>query len=193
MEKKEEVAYKGFHEIIKMETEMKGKKVFREKLVLKEGVAAFLLDENERIALVKQYRPVAGVYTYELPAGLLDKPHLTAIETLIEELEEECQLSPSDILSYSETPIHKYYMIVGSSDAKIELYAFKVKAQTELNKEVDDVDVDSVLWLTFDELESLVQEEVIQDGKTINAYYYWKVQRLTNELDQLKNNITTRK
>lgn len=191
--KNEEIAYSGFHKIIKIETEMKGKLVFREKLVLKEGVAAFIVDENERLALVKQYRPVAGVYTYELPAGLLDKPGLTPLETLMEELEEECQLSREDILNYNENPIHEYYMIVGSSDAKIRIFSFKVKAQTELVKQVDDVDVDNVYWMTFEEVETLINNGIIVDGKTITAYYYWKTKRLEQRLALLEKTLNIKK
>ena len=174
----EEKVYDGFHKIIKVKALMKGKEVWRERLVLKSAVAAFMLDENDRMALVTQFRPVPNVYTMELPAGLLDKEGLTPLETLIEEISEECHLGIEDILECNEKPIYEYYMTVGSSDAKLKMFEFKVKEQKELEKEVDDVDVDKVGWYTFEEVENFIREGKIQDNKTLLAFNYWTIKRL---------------
>jgi ADP-ribose pyrophosphatase len=91
---------------------------------------------------------------------------------LIEELEEECGIQPSEILSASETPVHEYFMVVGSSPASIQLYEIRVKAQSD--KQVDDADVDEVRWVTHKEMEQIIQEGLICDGKTIIAYYFLK-------------------
>lgn len=185
-DKSEEMLYDGFHKIKKVVGTVKGKEVIREELVIKPGLAALVIDENERMALVKQYRPVPKITSYELPAGLLDKPHLTEIETLLEELQEECELSLDDIISYNETPIDEYYMVVGSSGSKLKIFEVQVKAQTELTKMVNDVDVDCVMWCTFEEVEELIKNKSIQDSKTKNAFNYWKIKRLEKELSQYK-------
>ena len=53
------------------------------------AVAVLALDDDERVVLVQQYRHPAGVFDWELPAGLLDvdgeQPHLTAARELHEE------------------------------------------------------------------------------------------------------------
>ena len=53
------------------------------------AVAVLALDDDERVVLVQQYRHPAGVFDWELPAGLLDvdgeEPHLTAARELHEE------------------------------------------------------------------------------------------------------------
>lgn len=168
----EKVIFNRFHQIILLETEMKGKKVTREKLVLKNAVAAIVIDEKNRIGLVRQFRPTINAHIWELPAGVLDKPHLTPLETLLEELEEECAISDNQVLSYTEKPIRKYYSLVGSSDAQISLYIIHVSEQE--NKVIEDADVDEVRWFTLAEIRELERENHIVDGKTLIGYHIFK-------------------
>lgn len=168
----EKLVYNGFHKVYQVDANVKGKQVKREKIMIKSAVAGIVIDENNRIGLVSQYRPVVERQTFELPAGLQDKEGLIPLEVLIEELEEECEIHPSEILSASETPVHEYYMVIGSSDASIQLYEIRVKAQSD--KQVNDADVDEVRWVTHQEMEQMIQEGLICDGKTIVAYYFLK-------------------
>lgn len=50
---------------------------------------AACLKESRRVLFVRQYRPPAGKYTIELPAGLLDKPGESVEEAALRELYEE--------------------------------------------------------------------------------------------------------
>lgn len=53
------------------------------------AVAVVALDENDRVALIQQYRHPVETYEWEVPAGLLDlpgePPHVTAARELAEE------------------------------------------------------------------------------------------------------------
>lgn len=167
------VLYDGFHRIEEVKLKRNGKTVIREKLILKDAVAGIVTDEHNQIAIVTQYRPNLQVKTKEIPAGVLDKPQLTPTETLIKELEEECHIKQSDILSISDKPVYHYYMIGGNSDAKIQLYDVKVKSQGFVKKNInDDNDVELVEWITLNELQQLVDSHVIDDPKTIIAFHY---------------------
>lgn len=168
----EELVYDGFHKIKRITAMLKGKEVFREKLILKDAVAALVIDADNKIALVSQYRPTAKKNTLELPAGLMDKPNLSKIEVLLEELQEECEIEKEDILKVSETPYHDYFMVAGSSDARISLYEIRVTKQ--FNKKVADVDVDEVIWVSLEEMKQLIDLGEIADSKTILTYYYAK-------------------
>lgn len=168
--KNQKVVFDGFNKIIEFEAEMKGKTVKRELLVAKSAVAGIVIDENNRIGLVSQYRPVVQLHTKEIPAGVLDKESLTPVETLVEELMEECMIPKSEILSINETDIPPFYMMIGNTDAKISIHLIRVKAQTD--KVVDDNDVDKVEWLTLDEIQGFMNSGEICDNKTIMAYYY---------------------
>lgn len=64
-------------------------------------------------------------------------------------------------------------MLSGSSNAEISIYRVKLSSK-EITKNVSDVDVESVEWMTFLEFENLVKEGKIKDSKTVLAYSYLK-------------------
>lgn len=170
MKKNEKLVYNGFNKIAIFETEIKGRKVEREKLIVKSAVAGIVIDENNNIGLVTQYRPTINQHTKEIPAGVLDKEHLSPTEVLIEELMEECEIPKEEILSISKNSVHDYYMISGTADAKISLYEIHVKSQK--NKTVSDADVESVEWVSIDQFKRYIDSGQIVDAKTIIAFYY---------------------
>lgn len=167
------VVYNGFHTVEQIEVKMKGKKRVIERLGIKNAVAAIITDIEGKVGLVKQYRPCVEEVLYEIPAGLLDKEGLTAVEILTEELEEECEINRDKIAYFSEKPLQTYYMLSGSSNAEISIYRVKLSSK-EITKNVSDVDVESVEWMTFLEFENLVKEGKIKDSKTVLAYSYLK-------------------
>lgn len=167
----EKLVYDGWHKIALVEAEIKGQKVMREKLVIKDSVAALVIDENGRMGLVRQYRPTTGEYLWEVPAGVMDKPHLNQIDTIMEELQEECEIMESDVNYIVEKPIYNYFMMAGSSDAKMSIYKISVKEQKD--KLVSDADVDEVRWFTKREIASMVESGVIQDSKTMLTTLYF--------------------
>jgi 8-oxo-dGDP phosphatase len=60
------------------------------------SVAVVALDEQRRVLLIRQYRHPAGQYLWELPAGLCDQPHETALESARRELAEETGWTAGD-------------------------------------------------------------------------------------------------
>lgn len=164
------VVFDGFHKIVEFEAEVKGRIVKRELLVAKSAVAGIVIDENNRIGLVSQYRPTIQRQTKELPAGVLDKEGLSALETLVEELMEECEIPKEEILSITENPIEPYYMMAGNTDAIISFCEIRVKAQE--NKKVNDADVDDVEWVTLEQMKEYIGNGTICDSKTRMVYYY---------------------
>lgn len=165
--------YDGFHKILEVRDKIKGKDVVRELVKFKDAVGAIMVDDKNRICLVTQYRPTIQKHVKEIPAGLLDKHGLTSIETLLEELKEECELNAEDLLYLGKDPVHEYHFNIGSSDAKIQLYFIKVKNSITY-KTVDDADVEYVEWIPFDDFEQMMIRGEIYDTKTIIAYYWLK-------------------
>lgn len=166
------VLFNGFHKIEEVESVIKGERVLREKLVLKHAVAGIVVDENDKVGLVTQYRPLVGQMTKEIPAGVLDKEGLTPIEILLEELEEECEIPMSDVISISDEPVISYFMLEGNSNAKISIYEVTVKAQKD--KTVSDVDVESVEWVDLETMDQLIKSGHIVDSKTMMTYHHLK-------------------
>lgn len=174
--------YDGFHKIEEVITEVKGKVAKRERLKLPSAVGGLVIDEDNRVAIVKQYRPTIGKTTYEIPAGVLDKG-LTPVETLLEELAEECELYQEDIVEVHLDPFVEYYMVSGSSDARIGIYYIRVKTQAYKTKVVEeDNDVESIEWLTLEELVELNKSGLIEDAKTNMAFNELRVRRLEQQL-----------
>lgn len=163
------IVYNGFHKVAVLETEMKGKKVQREQLLVKSAVAAIVTDDEGKIGLVTQYRPIIGKHTKEIPAGLIDKEGLTPEEILIEELYEECGIEKNEILSIEPTEIPPYFMMGGSSDATLTI--FRVKVTKQCNKIVEDADVDEVEWVDLATYKNYLDQRIISDGKGVIAYY----------------------
>jgi ADP-ribose pyrophosphatase len=56
------------------------------------AVGVVALDDRDRVALIRQYRPAIGQHLWELPAGLLDVPGEPLVETAARELAEEADL-----------------------------------------------------------------------------------------------------
>lgn len=172
-------AYDGWHKIEILETEMKGKKVIREKLHLQGGVGAIITDEIGKIGLVKQFRPTIGFTTHEIPAGVLDKKNLSPLETLLEELEEECNITSEDILDISEPVVKGFYMMAGSSDAFMHLFRIHVKEQPK-EVIVDDPDVEKTIWVTEEELDKMFLDGEFKDNKTVMAYLILQKEKMDN-------------
>jgi ADP-ribose pyrophosphatase len=167
----ERLVFDGFHKIVEIDTKIKGEQVKREKLLVKSAVAGIVIDADNRIGLVSQYRPVIQRQTKEIPAGVLDKEGYSPLEILLEELMEECEIPKEQILSVSENPIHEHFMMGGNADGTISFYEIRVTRQED--KVVQDVDVDSVEWVDKETMKRYIQEGHIADGKTLLAYYYW--------------------
>lgn len=161
--------YDGFHKIEQLEIMMKGRKRIIEKVGIKSAVAALVLDANDKIGIVQQFRPCVNKITYEIPAGLMDKEGKDDIQVLIEELEEECNISVDEINFFLTEPIAEYYTVIGSSDAVMRIYFVKLHT-SQRNKLINDAEVDKVIWLNIDELDSLMNDTKIKDSKTLMAY-----------------------
>lgn len=67
-----------------------------------------------------------------------------------------------------------FHMVVGSSDATISLCRVTLKEEMMSNYIIDDADVETAHWISFDEFERLVYKGKIKDGKTLLAYYILK-------------------
>ncbi|WP_242939282.1 NUDIX hydrolase [Tepidibacter thalassicus] len=159
--------YDGWHKIEEIIANIKGREVKREKIIIKGGVSGIVINRDNKVLLVKQYRPCVGHYTYELVAGCIDKD-ISNKEILLEELQEECEITKDEVISISEKPLVEYYMMCGSSDATMSIYLVKVDSKS-INKKVDDVDVEEIVWVTVQEMEEMKEKGLIKDGKTIIA------------------------
>lgn len=167
------LVYDGWHKISKIKARIKGREVERELLHLKSAVGAIVTDSDGKIGLVEQYRPTVDLVTLEIPAGVLDKEGLTPLETIFEELEEECNIKRSQIIEATPCNPNGFYMVTGSSNAYMYMYRITVEVQPE-EVLVDDADVERTIWVDFDTFEKMVLSGKIIDNKTIMSYFILK-------------------
>jgi len=149
-----------------------------DKLEQYSAVAGLVLNQENKILLVKQYRPCIGKYSLEIPAGCLDIENESHIGALSRELQEEANIKTQEMKSYQ--PIMEYYSMLGCSEAKT--YIFKVNVRKEaINKIIEDDDVEEVIWVSYLEFEKLILEKKILDNKTQRCYEYLKIERLSEK------------
>lgn len=141
------------------------------KVHLRGASAGIVINEEGKMALVTQYRPILGRKTLEIPAGTLDKS-VTKQEIIIEELEEECGISRENIISITDEPVLTYKIIENMSDGEMHLYLIYVK--TEDTKPMETDDVDEVNFYSLEEIEDLIKQRIVTDPKTLIAFFLYK-------------------
>lgn len=165
------LVYDGYVQIYDCERERNGGIETYTKVALRGASAGIVIDEDGKMALVTQYRPILGRNTLEIPAGTLDK-NISKKDIIIEELEEECGIKKSDIIEISEEPILTYNIIENMSDGEMHIFLIKVKNVNSCPTEEDDVD--EVNFYTLEEIDKLIKERIITDPKTLIAFYLYK-------------------
>lgn len=174
-----EYLYDGWIKIKKVE--YKGK-IF-EKLINYDSVTGLVINKDEKILLVKQYRPALGKHTLEFVAGCMDK-NKTESETLIEELQEEANIQKDKILSINK--IRQYNSMPGLSSAKSNLFIVMVDVPA-INKTINDDDVEEIIWVTYKELEELIDSGKILNNSVQRGYEILKTQKLLQQINQNKD------
>lgn len=167
----EKLIYDGYVKIYDCERENEGKIDKYTKVALRGASGGIVINEEGKMALVKQYRPILGRKTLEIPAGTLDK-NISKKDIIIEELAEECGIPRENILSISEEPILTYNIIENMSDGEMHLYLINVKSAD--TKPMDEDDVDEVMFYSLEEIESMIGKRIITDPKTLIAFFLYK-------------------
>lgn len=127
------------------------------------AVIAAITDDN-KMAMVRQYRKPAEQVMFEAPAGKID-PGEDPLVTAKRELREETGFTASEI----EEVCH-FYPSVGFSEEVLYLYIAKGLTQGETDFD-DNEALDIELW-DINELESMVYAGEITDAKTIIAILF---------------------
>lgn len=130
------------------------------------AAAAVGVLEDGRLLMVRQYRNALDRFTLEIPAGGLN-PQEPTIDAAARELEEET--------GYRCGKIEKLITIrttVAFCNEKIDVYL-----ATELEKTAQHLDEDEFVNVechTVEELEKMIYEGTIEDGKTIASILAYK-------------------
>lgn len=115
--------------------------------------------EDNRIALVRQYRHAAGEYLLEIPAGTLEK-YENALIGAKRELEEEIGVTSENIEKLVE-----FYVSPGFLTEKMNVYLATDLKETQQN--LDEDEILTIEKLTFNEAFGKIRSNEIKDAKTI--------------------------
>lgn len=136
-----------------------------------DAVSAIVLNEENEILLVRQFRPAVMKETYEIPAGVLDVEGEAIEDCLIRELEEETALN---VKKTDVSKIVSYKPILGFSASTMNMFLVNInKGDFDTNK-IQDQDVLEGKWVSFSTFENMILSGEIIDDKTIMAYFYLK-------------------
>ena len=125
------------------------------------GAAVVAIDDAQRVCLLRQYRPAAGGWVWELPAGRLEPgepPQATAVRELMEEA--GCSASHWESLgSILSSP--------GVFDEIIHLYLARGLSAGEVQHEQHEVI--EVHWMPLDAAVRQATDGILRDGKTVTG------------------------
>jgi ADP-ribose pyrophosphatase len=133
---------------------------YKREIVEHKGSAVIVpVFEDNRVALVRQYRHAAGEYLLEIPAGTLDKdedPKLGAQRELEEEI---------GVISHNIEKLVEFYVSPGFLTEKMNVYlATDLK---ESNQNLEDDEILTIEKLSFAEAFEKIRSNEIKDAKTI--------------------------
>lgn len=138
---------------------MDGRITHREVVEHPGGVAVFAMDDQGRVALVRQYRYPMGEETLELPAGKLE-PGEDPRDSGLRELAEETGLVPGTF-----EDMGCLYSSPGILAERIYLYFAKDLTQGPTHP--DDGEFVETVWLPYQDLVDKARRGEIKDGKTL--------------------------
>ena len=145
-----------------------GALVERELIHHKPAVAVLATTTDNRIILVKQFRPAVVDYLYEVPAGILDKGAEAATVGAARELEEE-----TGYRANSWQKIASFYVSPGFLNEKITLYHATDLIEVENPLPQDDDEDVVAAFFTKEEIKDMLARNEIVDLKTLYAVQYW--------------------
>lgn len=162
-----EVIYKGKRISLAIYRYSRDGKVFEKEVVIHPGAVVIVPQLEEKLVLVRQYRPALDEWIIEFPAGTLERgedPRKCAERELLEETGYK-----ADKLVY----LGEVIVSPGYSTEKIKVFlAYDLEF---LGSRKEPYEILETVFFTQKEIEKKIRRNELKDSKTIAAYYLYKV------------------
>ncbi|MCX8189011.1 MAG: NUDIX hydrolase [Nitrososphaeria archaeon] len=161
--------YKGKRISLKIvDTILPNGKFVKKEIVEHPGAVVILpILENDKVILLRQFRPSVKNWVYELPAGTLDKEGEDPKECALRELEEETGYRAEKVEA-----LFKIYPSPGYCTEIIHVYVARGLGKTIPKRE--ETEVIETLILSITDAIELIRKEDVADSKTLLALLYYE-------------------
>ncbi|MCQ2800786.1 MAG: NUDIX hydrolase [Bacilli bacterium] len=130
------------------------------------GGVAILFKVDDKFIFEKQFRYALNEEIIEIPAGKLEEGE-QPLEAAKRELLEETGYRPLEMIHLGDS-----YPTPGYSSEVIHLY-YCPKAIKE-ERHLDSDECIELIYLSFDEIEKMMKDNIIKDSKSVAAIYLYK-------------------
>lgn len=137
----------------------------REVVVFPESVVILPILDDDRVVLIKQYRPAINDYIYEAPAGVVESSE-SVRETAYRELIEETGYKPGELIE-----IGYYYTTPGYSTEK--MYFFIARKLEYVGIRPEKYEIIEPVVFEIKDLINMIRNNVINDLKTVMIILYY--------------------
>lgn len=160
---KSEKIYEGKVISVKIDTvELPDKKYCKREIVEHPGaVAVILINENNNLVLIKQYRKAIEDYLLEIPAGKIELKE-SPYDTALRELKEETGYTASSL-----TKLLSFYTSPGFANEIIHVFVAKDVTKGEATPDIGEFV--EMLEFPMDTILEMIKEGKIKDAKTVTA------------------------
>ena len=134
-------------------------------------VTMFTHTIDDQIVLINQYRPAVESYTWEFPAGMIDKGEEPE-QACIRELNEETGMKPLEVRFLGQ-----FYPDTGRLQNKIYLYDVLTSGPNKKYKAEAGLDLQ---FITYEELDNMIKAGTFPLVSHIAAYYLSRQKKFFN-------------
>jgi len=122
-----------------------------------------LTDDQQRVVLVRQYRPAIDELLLELPAGMIDVAGESAEDTARRELEEEAGRRVVGPLEH----LTEYWVAAGLMDERMTIYLCRTSEACDARPQSAEEELMEIEEVSLDDVEAMIADGRIRDSKTI--------------------------